>query len=263
MIMRRKGAMHPISIICFLLAGIFLVFLMHGGARRIIGVVLGAALTYWILDRERVRIWQLGVAAAIAALILFTMQAMLVVRSAGVENIGYENAARIAFATGSGEQGIAGMEKGFAVDRNLYSLTQVFAIVPSIHDFVYWRHLWYVMVRPIPRVLWEGKPLDGGFSLQNYDNQGASLSITVVGEMWITMGYPAVLIGGWVFGRLARVNSPLFNTSRGSVAPMFYGYMSMILVVGWRSLIEVLLFSYTLLGWMFVTWLYGKIRGHR
>lgn len=261
MIMRRKGFFHAATLFAFAMTAVYLVFIMHGGARRIVGVVLGAALIFWILDREHVRMWHLTVAAFITAVILWIMQAMLVVRSAGLGTIGVENAGKIALYTMRGDQAIGGTPKGLAVDDNFYRLVQVHSLIPDVHPFVYWRQVYYVICRPIPRVLWEGKPIDGGFSLASYDAKGASLSSSIVGEMWMSWGYPAVLFGGWLFGRVSRMGEPLFNVSRGSAGPMFYGYITMMGVVGWRSMIELLLFSYALLGWIVATWVHAKIRG--
>jgi hypothetical protein len=261
MIMRRKGFLHAATIIAFGMAAVYLVFIMHGGARRIVGVTLGAALTFWILDHDRVKIWHLAVAACITAVILWLMQARLVVRTAGLGSVGLEHAGKIALYTMEGDEMTSGGPKGLAVDDNFYRLVQVHSLIPEAHPFVYWRHIYYVLCRPIPRVLWEGKPMDGGFSLADFDAKGASLSTTIVGEMWMSWGYVAIVIGGWLFGRISRMGDPLFNVARGSVGPMFYGYLTMIGVVGWRSMVELLLFSYALLGWVFATWLISKIRG--
>ncbi|WP_206026124.1 hypothetical protein [Roseimicrobium sp. ORNL1] len=260
MLMRRKGLMHPATVVGFVLAGIFLLFLMHSGARRIIGVCLGSALIYWVLDRERVRIWQLIASAAAIGAILWVMQGMLVFRTLGVGELGVSNTARIAWESMQGKDAAIGTPKGLAVDDNFFRLTQVLSIVPKAHPHVYWRHIWYVLVRPIPRVFWAGKPMDGGFRLQDFDDKGASLSITVVGEAWLSWGYIAVIFAGWMFGRLSRMNSPLFNASSGSVGPMFYGYVTMMLFVGWRAIQEILLFSYALLGWMLASWIYSKFQ---
>jgi hypothetical protein len=263
MLMRRKGLFHPATILGMIFAVLFLVFLMHSGARRIVGVCLGSALTYWVLDRERVRIWQLIMAAVTIAGVLWLMQAMLVFRTVGVGQIGFSNVAVLAWKTMQGGTGEAGAPKGLAVDDNFYRLTQIHSIVPEHHPFVYGKYLFYVLVRPIPRVFWPDKPIDGGFQLQDFDAKGASLSVSIVGEAWLSWGPYALIFTGWLFGRLARVNSPLFDASSGTVGPMFYGYMTMILFVGWRSLQEVLLFSYALFGWIFATWIFFKIRGRR
>lgn len=261
MLMRRKGLFHPATVLGILFAVIFIVFLMHSGARRIVGVCLGSAVIYWVLDRERVRVWQLAVGVIAVAAVLWVMQTMLVFRGLGVGQIGFSNAATLAWKTMQGDTGAKGAPKGLAVDDNFYRLTQIHSIVPEHHPFVYGKYLFYVMVRPIPRVFWPDKPLDGGFQLQEFDSKGASLSVSIVGEAWLSWGFYAVVFTGWLFGRLARMSSPLFDASSGTVGPMFYGYMTMILFVGWRSLQEILLFSYALLGWMFATWLYAKIRG--
>ncbi|RBP45330.1 hypothetical protein DES53_103328 [Roseimicrobium gellanilyticum] len=261
MLVRRKGLMHPASVVGILFAAIFLIFLMHSGSRRIIGVCLGSAVTYWVLDREHVRIWQLSASAFAVAFVLWLMQTMLVFRTVGVGEIGASNAAYIAWKSMSGDSVAGGAPKGLAVDDNFYRLAQIHSIVPEHHPYVYGKYIFYVLVRPIPRVFWENKPIDGGFQLQEFDAKGASLSVSIVGEAWLSWGPYAILITGWVFGRMARMNSPLFDASSGTIGPMFYGYTTMMLFVGWRSLQEILLFSYALLGWIFATWLYAKIRG--
>lgn len=261
MLMRRKGLMHPATVVGILLAGIFLVFLMHSGARRIIGVCLGSALFYWVLDRERVRVWQLIVSAVSIGLVLWLMQLMLVARGVGMGQIGMSNAASLALQTMQGESQAGGAPKGLAVDDNFYRLAQIHSIVPEHYPYVKGQYIFYVLVRPIPRVFWENKPIDGGLQLQEFDGKGASLSVSIVGEAWLSWGFGAVIFSGWLFGRLSRMNSPLFDASSGTVGPMFYGYTTMTLFVGWRSLQEILLFSYALMGWIFATWLWAKIRG--
>jgi hypothetical protein len=261
MLMRRKGLLHPATVLGILFASVFLLFLMHSGARRIIGVCLGSALFYWVLDRERVRIWQLIISVIAIASVLWLMQIMLVFRGVGMGQIGAVNAANIAFQSMQGKNLAGGAPKGLAVDDNFYRLAQIHSIVPEHYPYVRGQYIFYVLVRPIPRVLWENKPIDGGLQLQEFDGKGASLSVSIVGEAWLSWGFGAIILAGWLFGRLSRMNSPLFDASSGTVGPMFYGYTTMTLFVGWRSLQEILLFSYALMGWMFAAWLYAKIRG--
>lgn len=261
MIMRRKGLLHPSTLLAIAMAAVFLAFLLHSGSRRIVGVCLGSALACWMLDRPKIHLWQFLALMGATAAILWTMQFMLIFRGVGIGRLGFTTAATLALKSMVGESEAVGVPKGLAVDDNFYRLVQTISLVPDHHPFVYGEYAWYVLVRPIPRALWENKPTTGGFLLQEFDNVGASLSMSIVGEAWVSWGFPAVMLAGWFFGRLSRMNSPLFRSLPGSVGPMFYGYMTMLLFAGWRSLQEILLFSYALLGWIVVTWLYSKIRG--
>jgi hypothetical protein len=146
------------------------------------------------------------------------------------------------------------------VDDNILRLAQSVQIIPDKLDYVYHKLIFYTLVRPIPRVIWANKPEDPGFSLQKLLNSQASLTFTIVGEFWISWGYFAVILGGWLYGRLATLASPLFWAASDTMAPMFYGYITMTLFVGYRSMVEVILFSYALIGWWLVTWVISKFR---
>ncbi len=239
---------------------LFLLFLMQSGSRRIIGVIFAAALIYWILDQRKIRIWQIFAAFAMVGLLIWFMQLMIIVRGVGLRQIGFGLAARLAYESIKGNETVAGAPSSIHVDDNFLRLAQTKSLVPDRFPFVYHEQLLHVLVRPIPRVLWPNKPKDPGFNLWEVFNTGASLTTTILGEFWISWGYPAVLFGAWIYGRLARVTSPFFTSEPGSMAPMFYGYITMTLFVGYRSMVEVILFSYAVGGWWFATWMIKRIR---
>jgi hypothetical protein len=257
---RRKSWFSGGTIIAILCALIFLLFLSQSGARRIMGVCLGAALFYWIMDQRRMRPRDLLILVACLGGILWVMQTMIVSRTFGLREMGVGNAGVIAFETMKGENLGASVPVGLHIDDNILRLAQSVMYVPSRYDYVYHGVIWQYIVRPIPRVLWPGKPTDAGFKLYEIINTGASLSTTIVGEFWISLGYIAVILGGWFYGRLATLSSPLFLSAPETMAPMFYGYITMTLFVGYRSLVEVILFSYALLGWWAAIWIMNKFR---
>ncbi|WP_395746991.1 hypothetical protein [Prosthecobacter sp.] len=256
---RRRSWFHPTTVLTMLLAATFLLFLAQGGSRRIVGVCLGAALLYWILDQRKVQLVKMTVVAALIGLLVWLMQVMILTRTIGMGEVGMETAGRAAmyslrgYKMGSGPAGIH-------VDDNILRLAQSVQIIPNKLDYVYHKLLLYILVRPIPRLIWPNKPEDPGFSLQKLLASQASLTFTIVGEFWISWGYIAVVLGGWFYGRLARLPSPLFWSAPETMAPMFYGYMTMTLFVGYRSLVEVILFSYAMMGWWFATWVLSKVR---
>ncbi|MDZ4401075.1 hypothetical protein [Prosthecobacter sp.] len=257
---RRKSWFHGTTITALLCAAIFLLFLSQTGSRRIIGVCLGAALLYWIMDQKKINPVKLLVAGGSLAALVWIMQMMVLTRGVGMGQVGLETAGRAAAYSLQGYKvGGTGMA-GIHVDDNILRLAQAVQIIPDKLDYVYHQLIAYTLVRPIPRVLWANKPEDPGFSLQKLMNAQASLTFTIVGEFWISWGYLAVILGGWLYGRLATLSSPLFWAAPETMAPMFYGYITMTLFVGYRSMVEVLLFSYAMMGWWLVTWVLSKFR---
>ncbi|MDB6005215.1 MAG: hypothetical protein JWR15_2202 [Prosthecobacter sp.] len=255
---RRKTWYHPTTIIAALCASVFFLFLSQTGSRRIFGVCIGAALLYWIMDQKKINVVKLGIVGASLAGLLWLMQLMVLTRSAGLGEVGMARAGQAAFYSLQGYKVSEGGPSGLHVDDNILRLAQAVQIVPDKVDYVYHKLLFYTLVRPIPRVLWANKPEDPGFSLQKILNSQASLTFSIVGEFWISWGYFAVVLGGWFYGRLASLSGPLFWAPPETMAPMFYGYITMTFFVGYRSMIEVLLFSYAMMGWWLATWVLSK-----
>src|SRR5438552_18653971 len=93
--------------------------------------------------------------------LLYLMQAMLDYRNVGVGD--YKEVTR--------EQG------AIRVDDNFYRLCQIVQIIPEQYPYLYHKYILYVLVRPVPRIFWPGKPVDGGFDLPEATGvKGASLS---------------------------------------------------------------------------------------
>ena len=258
MIAQRKSWFHASTLVALLCAAIFLLFLSQSGARRIVGVCLGAAVFTWIVNQRQVRAWHLGILAMGVGAILVLMQMMIISRGLGFGTLGFDTAGSAAVSTLKGDAVAAGGPKTISVDDNFLRLAQTIMLIPERYDYVYYKQIYYTIARPVPRVLWPGKPESPGFDLYVLVASGASLSTTIVGEFWISLGFPAVWLGGWCYGRLARMSSPLFHAASGTVGPMFYGYITMTLFVGFRSLVEVILFSYALLAWVGATWIIKK-----
>jgi hypothetical protein len=76
----------------------------------------------------------------------------------------------------------------------------------------------------------------------------------------MSYGFFAVALGGFLYGRGTRSASPVFYAPLGSWAPLFYGFVTMIFFLGYRSLIEVILSSYALISWVLATSLVQRMR---
>jgi oligosaccharide repeat unit polymerase len=215
-------------------------FLAQGGARRIVGVIWGAAIICWILQQEKINFKKLFVSAAGVAILLVVMQFILEYRNTGVQALTEEE---------------KHLEYDYLhVDDNFLRLGQIIDIVPDRHPYTYEKQIAYYAIRPIPRVLWPGKPIDPGFDLPSImGKEGVSLSSSAIGEFYLAFGWVAILVGGLVYGKLANTISVLLVHMQGSSAILVYSLAVMVLVAGMRSMVELVLMSYTILAWIVVT----------
>jgi hypothetical protein len=61
--------------------------LSHGGGRRVVGVVVGAALIYWFIQLREIKIWHVLSALLMTGTLLFFLQLMLEYRNVGFQEI--------------------------------------------------------------------------------------------------------------------------------------------------------------------------------
>jgi oligosaccharide repeat unit polymerase len=216
-------------------------FLAQGGGRRIVGVVIGAAIISWILQQKMINTRKLLIVGAWIALLLIVMQLMLISRNSGIQET------------------LAGEEKQLQydylhVDDNFLRLAQIIDIVPQEHPYIYEKQIVFILIRPIPRVFWEGKPIDPGFDLPTLlGKKGVSLSSSAIGEFYLIMGMFAVFLGGLFYGLLAHMFSVLLLRLQGSSSVLVYSLATMALLAGMRSMQELILMSYALLAWVAIS----------
>jgi hypothetical protein len=92
----------------------------------------------------------------------------------------------------------------FVVDYNLMSLAPVIEAFPEQHPFLGPEVITWALVKPIPRVLWPGKP--DGLSISIEEVAGAdgwTVATTYIGESYMMAGWIGVLSVSLFFGALA------------------------------------------------------------
>lgn len=231
------------SIVSIGLSGIMMAFLMQSGGRRVVGVMLGSAILCWLLRQTKIGIRTLFYAGIAVFFVLLTMEMMLQYRNEGWGALGSDEALESQQAEAA----------RIHVDDNFLRLAQIVEIVPEQHPYVYHKQIFYTLIRPIPRVFWPGKPIDPGFDLTAaIGGQGASLSSSVIGELYVSGGWLVVLFGGVFYGKLARMLSVLLEKPTASSA-LVYSLASMTLFAGMRSMLDLVLMSYALLAWVAVS----------
>jgi oligosaccharide repeat unit polymerase len=247
----RLGWLNTRTIGSLLMAVIITVFMAQEGGRRNVGVMVGMAIICWVLMNKRVKSRQLTVIVVMCGLLLWLMQTMLTYRNTGFQSL-----------VSAEERQAIEMRDYIHVDDNFYRLCQIVQFIPRDHPFVYGKFITYVLVRPIPRVFWPGKPTDAGFDIAEEQGlKGVSLSISVVGEMYMSGGLLAVLLGGWFYGRLAGMANQLLAQTKKIGAVILYGTMTMALFAGMRSFIDLILISYVIIAWVILSRMYQMAFG--
>jgi oligosaccharide repeat unit polymerase len=247
---RRIGWLNWRTIVSALMSVVMALFLVQSGSRRVIGVVVGMALIFWILVQDRGLKVKHAVAIALTVIaLLFAMQFMLQYRNVGLT---------VALSEPAVEQQALSPNEYLHVDDNFYRLCQVIQLIPDPHPYVYHGYLVYALVRPIPRVLWPGKPVDAGFDLTRaVGDREVSYSCSVIGELYMSLGLLGIALGGWLYGRLAALVNGVLRQSTAVGGVVIYSIGAMALFSGMRSMLELVLVSYVLIAWVVLSRLFA------
>lgn len=234
LLIAKQGLVRVTTFIAIACSVIMLLFLSQGGGRRLIGVTVGAALLVWIQAHPGMRLKNLAIVGVGAIALAWASQFILNIRSGGVESF---------------------LERGsdydyLHVDDNFLRLAQVIDIIPDQHPYVGSGMVAYAVVRPVPRVFWPNKPVDAGFDLaREVRLPGVSLSMSIIGEWYMSWGWISVIVGGWLHGRLAKAANTLREHGIANRNPIVYGLAVMVLVAGMRSMLDLIIMSYALVAW--------------
>jgi hypothetical protein len=152
------------------------------------------------------------------------------------------------------------------VDDNFYRLTQVLEVIPESHPHTYGGQIFYVLVRPIPRVFWPGKPINSGFDFEaaiGAPGDYVGLSYTVAGEFYLDFGLPMVALGGFCYGLFAAMWNRLLIEGRGPARPLLFGLGLLAMFGGIRSQQVFMVKSFTVVAFLIIYKLFVHDRSHR
>src|SRR5687767_628306 len=260
-ISRRSGLRSPRTLICIVMSIVITLFLAQSGSRRVIGVVAGMALVLWVLDQRQLRIKHLFTTIFAIVALLVALQIMLEYRNVGLGAL--VGNADTSLSSRREKTQILEVQH-LRVDDNFYRLCQIIQLIPQTHPFVYQRYLVYVLVRPVPRVFWPEKPVDPGFDLPSaLGVEGVSYSYSVIGELYMSLGFIGIGLGGWFYGRVSAFARGLLGRSATQGVLVIYSIIVMALFSGMRSILELILVSYVVLAWVGLAQLFIKLRHAR
>ena len=241
----RAGWINIRTLLMATMSAVVVAFLAQAGGRRIVGVLVGSAILVWLLLQKKVGIKLLVGAAASLIVLLISLEIMLQYRDVGLGTL-----------SGAAEVRLEGLH----VDDNLLRLTQIVRLFPSVQDYVDFRPVAHALSLPIPRVIWPGKPSDQGYDLPSLVGmRGLTLSNSIVGELYAMHGLVAVALGGVILGRLATLCNDVLNRGR-SDNPLLYGLGIMTLFASLRSMQDLVIMSYAMLGWIAIMLVVSRSR---
>lgn len=203
-------------------------FYFFSGSRRLFAFfVLGVLLYLYNAIRIRKR-WRWRVLFAVAPiLLLLAMQVQVEYRAAGFEEVDLATV----------ETRLDSLHR----DNIFHWLLTATDVMPDKYEFTGDIPFVDLFLHPIPRFLWPGKPVNSGFPFITWEDVGASLTISVMGEFFVAQGLLGVIIAGLAYGFAARNWDQIIQTAPdGSVRILIY-YMGGVLffVVGIRSFQEI------------------------
>lgn len=238
----QLGWQHGRTIVAVVCTVIMLAFLSSSGSRLEVGSVLGAAIATWVLLQPRItRRLAIGFTFTLIATLIW-LQLMVMVRNQGLWKIlGGEE-----FRSDFGH---------LVVDDNFFRLTQVLDVMPEAYPHTYGGQIYYVLVRPIPRVFWPEKPINSGFDFEaaiGAPGDFVGLSYTVAGEFYLDFGFPMVAIGGFCYGLFAAMWNRLLIEGSGPARPLLYGLGLLAMFGGIRSQQVFMVKSFTVVAFLII-----------
>lgn len=227
-------------VLLFGLAVFFSAFEFQGGGRRITGFLAGVAIvTYLVYKRNDLKIRHFVSLAIVGGGMLVLLDMQLAFRNKGyegmIENYDIEQLNEV------------------RVDDNFFRIAQLIDWIPELYPYAGSQWLIYSLGRPIPRFLWEGKPIDPGYDVAKMAGElGVSLTTTVVGEAYASGGTLMIIFVAMFYGALAATLRNLLNDNLGILGFALYSLGTLAIVGGVRALVDLIIFSYAFFGLLFL-----------
>ncbi len=205
-----------------------------GGERRLFAFVVLGPLTYvFFTTSTKVLKRRMPIFLGLVLVLFWMMQAQVQFRSGGFYN----------FDAAAVQSNPLEMHR----DNNFYWFATAVETMPNSYEYTNEWIFLQIFTHPVPRFLWPQKPYATGFPFVQWEETGASLSVSVVGELYISQGILGIVLGGLVYGWLAR-NWDEFIPYLGerNASGLIYSLGLTIFLIGVRSFGDIVLNWYVL-----------------
>ena len=233
-------------VLVFILVSVSITMFFSGARRLFAFIVIGLSIyIYTAMTRRNKRRWWI-IFLLVPFMLLWLMQIQVQFRGVGFYDIDLRSV----------EKRLGYMHR----DNNFYWLATAVDVMPEQFSFTReWPFLNF-FIHPIPRFLWPGKPASEGYPFIKWDQAGATLSSSVIGDFYVAQGLLGVIIAGLFYGWAARNWNQLVRLSyAGDIHSLIY-YMGGILLffIGIRGIGEIVTLWYTVVLVTFVAYIWGK-----
>jgi hypothetical protein len=165
-----------------------------GGTRNVFSAYVSTCLVGYLLTVPKNTIWNTVLPIGIAFLVVgYGSYHMLEFRTIGLRDY-------IVNGVYEGETS----RQTLAVDYNLWSIGLLAEAFPNNHDFLGSEIIVWSLAKPVPRILWPGKPLGLSISIEEVVGaQGWTVAATYLGEAYMMSGLSGVISVSLFLGALA------------------------------------------------------------
>ncbi len=232
-LLRRKLLLWQKILLALMMLSLFITIFLSGERRVFALIVLGPLVYVFFGTSRGTRKKSLPIFAALLLVLFWLMQAQVQFRSGGFYN----------FDAAAVESNPLEMHR----DNNFYWFATAVDNMPGTYDFTNEWIFLQLLTHPVPRFLWPGKPYTTGFPFIQWEEAGSTLSISVVGELYVSQGLLGIVVGGLVYGWLARHWDELRKYLRsGNASGLIYSTGLALLLIAVRSFGDLVLNWYVL-----------------
>jgi len=229
-----------------LIVAIVLVFTFYfgfaSGTRSILAIYVITFGGAYVLARHHITLRQvLILATPMLTILFFATVYMLEFRNVGL--------GEFSFAKNRSDT--------FFVDYNVVNVSRLTDVFPDSVGFLGIEIPFNALIRPIPRVLWSGKPEGLSVSIESALGADARMTVscTFVGEAYMSGGFLAVLFISMLFGAAAELWNRVGSNSNLQFAQLLYASGFLCAAIAMRSMLSMVPVMLPTLA----LWLFGKL----
>jgi hypothetical protein len=230
-----------------LIVTIVLVFTFYfgftSGTRSVLGIyVITFVGVYFLAGRQITLRKALILTTPMLVILFFANYYMVAFRKIGLSNFSFVEEQR---------------NDTFFIDQNIVNISHLIEVFPDSFEFLGFEIPFNALIRPIPRVLWPGKPEGLSISIETAVGAGPSvtLSCTFVGEAYMAGGCLAVLFISLLFGMAAELWNRVGSNSNRQFGQLLYVSGFLCAAIGMRSMLSMVPFMLPTIS----LWLFGKL----
>lgn len=151
-------------------------------------------------------------------------------------------------------------QRTLAVDYNLLTVCRLTQYFPVHHNFLGGEIVWMAIVRPIPRALWPGKPVDMSMTIEDVlGMSGLTISATYAGEAYMAGGLMAVLIFSLFLGGVTGWWNSLASARNSELGMLVYSSGFFTAVITMRSIYEFTTAILPTIAGLVTVWVFAKM----